>query len=385
MVLNSPETVEYLFAKHCKEDGIAVIEGVMGLYDGCGFQSIGSTASLSVLLDAPVILVVNGKSASESICATILGFRNYDEKVNIKGVILNNIHGNEFYGSIKRLIKEKTGIDCVGYLRSNMFKGLKERHLGLVPTDELAEIDGYIENVSELASETIDMDAVLSISDETELKTENNPLFNITVKKNIKIGIARDRAFNFYYEDNLQLLKESGMDLVPFSPCDDKNLPDNIDAVYIGGGYPEVYAKDLSSNLSFLEDLRIKLENGLPCYAECGGFMYLSEYIKDKSGNKFKMTGFFNTGSVMTERLQRFGYVDVEYEGVVTRAHEFHYSDFEFADNNNFEFKYKVKRAFGDKEWICGLSRKNVLAGYAHVHFYSSPEFFIKIADLFIK
>jgi cobyrinic acid a,c-diamide synthase len=336
-----------------------------------------------MLLDAPVILIVDAKAASESIAAVILGFKNYDPRVKIKGVILNNIHGGEFYGNIKRLVFERTGIHCVGHMsRMNMPK-LDERHLGLVPVEELSDLDEYLNSLADMASKTIDIDAIEKIADENDIDVNGDtPVIPNKIGTGYKIAIASDKAFSFYYEDNLSLMKDIGIELVPFSPLNDRKIPEGVNGLYIGGGFPEVFSQELSDNKLMLEGLRERLEAGLPCYAECGGLMYLTKFIKDMSGKEHGMSGFFNAGSVMTERLQRFGYVDVGYEGVVTKAHEFHYSTLEYEDINNFEFKFKVRKAFGEKEWVCGLSRKNVLAGYAHVHFYSNFAFFKKVMKL---
>jgi cobyrinic acid a,c-diamide synthase len=385
--LNGPDMVGYLFAKNSEGCDIAIIEGVMGLYDGSGFDGKGSTAELSKILKAPVILIVDARAASESIAATVLGFKMYDPEVDIKGVILNNIRGGDFYESLKSLILRKTGVGCIGHFPPDKSAGLGERHLGLIPVEEQTGIEGYLSAIKDIAVRTIDIGAVERIASGCGFHSEEVKTgFPEASAANMRIGIARDRAFNFYYEDNLSLMTETGVELVEFSPLSDEHLPDGIDGLYIGGGFPEVFARELSSNKTMLSDIRSRLEEDMPCYAECGGLMYLTEYIRDNEGVPFDTVGFFNAGSVMTDRLQRFGYVEVEYDGVVTRAHEFHHSELIFEKENNFEFRYRVKKkGFGYKEWICGLSRKNVLAGYAHMHFYSNPEFYMKIIDLLKK
>jgi cobyrinic acid a,c-diamide synthase len=384
--LNDIDTVKYLFKKNTKDCDIAIIEGVMGLYDGSGFNQKGSTAELSLILKAPVVLIVDAKAISESICAIILGFKLYNPKVNIKGVILNNIHDKNYYNSLKELINIKTGIECLGYFPINQFSKLNERHLGLVPVEEQANIEEYLKIISGIAAETIDMDAIEKLA-EDDRSVIGDIRLNIpeNIGKNLRIGIAMDKAFNFYYEDNLSLLKETGIDLVEFSPLRDNKLPDGINGLYIGGGFPEIFAGELSANKSMLNDINNNLERSLPCYAECGGLMYLTKCIKDNAGNSYNTVGFFNANSIMTAKLQRFGYVDVEYEGITTRAHEFHYSEIEFEKENNFILKYKIKKVNDDKniQWNCGLSRKNVLAAYPHVHFYSDFNFLIKIVELF--
>ncbi|MBN2403491.1 MAG: cobyrinate a,c-diamide synthase [Spirochaetes bacterium] len=383
--LNDIDTVKYLFQKNSKDCDIAIIEGVMGLYDGCGFDQKGSTAELSLILKAPVVLIVDAKAISESICAVILGFKLYNPEVNIKGVILNNIHDKNYYNSLKELIIIKTGIQCLGYFPINQFSKLNERHLGLIPVEEQINIEEYFKKISGIAAETIDMDLLEKIAEDNRQVIEDiNLKFPENIGKNLRIGIARDKAFNFYYEDNLSLMKETGIDLVEFSPMEDKKLPDGINGLYIGGGFPEIFTRELSENKLMLVDIYNKLENSMPCYAECGGLMYLTKCIKDMAGNSYNTVGFFNVNCIMTTKLQRFGYVDVEYEGITTRAHEFHYSELEFEKENNFVFKYNIKKIKdNDQQWNCGLLRKNVLAAYPHVHFYSNFIFFIKIVELF--
>jgi cobyrinic acid a,c-diamide synthase len=208
----------------------------------------------------------------------------------------------------------------------------------------------------------------------------------INIKKNnynLRIGIAKDQAFNFYYQDNLDLLKESGVKLIFFSPMNDKKLPENIDGLYIGGGFPEEFAEKLSRNKGFISNLKEKLDAGLPVYAECGGLMYLTQAIIDKNNKEYKMVGFYNAKTRMTKKLQRFGYVELEYEGIKTKAHEFHHSILDINNKMDFIYKYRVKKNSKNKEWQCGLFKKNVLAGYAHVHFYSNLDFFYKILELF--
>lgn len=390
-ILHDSETVKYLFNRNTKDCDIAVIEGVMGLYDGCGFNGKGSTAELSLILKAPVVLIVDAKAMAESICAIVLGFKSYDPEVNIKGVILNNIHDKNYYNSLKELITRKTGIQCLGYFPVNASAKLNERHLGLIPVEEQTGIEEYFKIISGVAAETIDFNAIEKISEDGGNAEENSNYYGIKIPENIgkgiMIGVAIDKAFNFYYEDNLSLMKETGFDLVEFSPLIDKKLPDGLNGLYIGGGFPEIFTRELSMNKSMLTDIYNKLEDNMPCYAECGGLMYLTKCIKDTDGNSYDTVGYFNARSMMTSKLQRFGYVDVEYEGITTRAHEFHYSDIISDKEKNFILKYNIKKVGdnGNTQWNCGLSRKNVLAGYPHVHFYSNFDFLIKLAGLFRK
>jgi cobyrinic acid a,c-diamide synthase len=387
--MNDEETVKFLTKKHLENKDFGIIEGVMGLYDGYDYNGNASTAHIAKTLNSAVILVVDANGASASIAATISGFKNYDPDINFKGIILNNISSPEFYSSIKIFIKEKTGVDCFGYFPHFKNITFKSRHLGLIPAEEILNINEKIDILSETALKTIDLEKIEKLAIETSGFQEINDLKRLPqeIRKagtGLKIGIAKDEAFSFYYEDNLLLLKECGVSLINFSPLNDKYLPDSLDGIYLGGGFPEEFGEKLSKNKSMLNDIKEKLENGMPCFAECGGLMYLTNGIKDKNGIYHKTVGFFNCKTIMTEKLQRFGYVEVEFDGVTTKTHEFHHSILE-VENADFEFKYKVRKLDKNKEWDCGLFKKNVLAGYPHIHFYSNFDFFKKILELYKK
>jgi cobyrinic acid a,c-diamide synthase len=378
-------TVSYLFHKNSAGSDLAVIEGVMGVFDGSGTGEKGSTAHVSKITGAPVILVVDAGGMSRSIAALINGYCNFDPGLEVIGVILNNISGERHFSLMEKIIGQYCDVPCLGYFPVTSGISIPERHLGLVPAEELDGLGLKVKKMAELAAAHIDMDRLYNVMRNDDRASDIPPAIDELkgAGTGLKIAVARDRAFNFYYTDNLSLMKECGMELVEFSPIEDKEIPHGIDAVYLGGGFPEVFAAELSSNTSMLEDMRSKCNSGMPVYAECGGLMYLTSGIYDLNGKSFPMTGYFRCRSVMTSRLQRFGYVNINFNGITVRGHEFHHAKLEGTENEESVFRYRVTKEGRDETWACGLSRKNVLAGYPHVHFYSSPEFFTMIIQLF--
>lgn len=374
------DEVEYLFNKHSDPGKISVVEGVMGLFDGAGFTIEGSSAFLAKKLGLPVVLVVNGKGASLSLSALIKGFKEYDKDVKIAGFILNNVNPSPFYRELIKKIEDDNNIKCFGTLPLMKDFNLKERHLGLYQPNEIDDIETKIDMVATQIEATIDILSLSKLSFEEKLhQTNKNYNFN---KHKLKIAIAYDNAFSFYYKDNLLLMEENNIELVPFSPLADKKLPLHIDGVYLGGGYPELYCKELSKNTLLLEEIKTKLSNGLGCYAECGGLMYLTNTIlPDDSGLGYPMTGFFDCDSKMTDRLQKFGYVTVNFKDVTCKAHMFHYSELINIKENDFTYEYLVSRK--DETWQCGLRKSNTLSSYAHIHFYSNVKFLEKLIKLY--
>ena len=378
------DTVRYLFMKNAAGTDIAVIEGVMGFFDGFGGKSIeASTAHVSQIIGAPVILVINGEAMSLSAAAIVKGFADFDKNVDISGVIINNISGESHFKILKEAIEIHTGIPVLGYLKRNSDLAIESRHLGLVTS---SEITGLKEKAEILASEiekTIDLDLLLRLSGEAHELAQKKTYDIATVGKP-RIAVALDKAFNFYYRDNLDLLEMLGADLVFFSPLNDTVLPQKIGGLYLGGGYPEVWAKELQANVSMKNDIKKQIESGLPTYAECGGFMYLTDSLTDKSGNSFKMAGVIPGKCQMTGSLKRFGYVCIEIsednvlsdKGSLIRAHEFHYSEASIDESIKTCFNVlKNKDSASGKSWHCGYKVNNLLAGYAHMHFWSNIEF----------
>ncbi|MFZ5965600.1 MAG: cobyrinate a,c-diamide synthase [Bacillota bacterium] len=384
------DTVKQLFVKNAMKKDVAVVEGVMGLYDGRGnSKDIGSTAHISKIIKAPVLLVINGKGMSASAAAQVLGYKVYDTDVDMKGAIINNVSGDKHYELLKEVIERDTGIRCFGYLKPNDAIQLHSRHLGLVPSVEVEDLKMKIDQIAQMVEETIDLDGILKMAKDSQrlayasTEEEENPA-------EINIGVPYDRAFNFYYEDNLDLLRCLGANLVFFSPLEDQRIPENLHGLYIGGGFPEVFGKQLEKNKTMRDSIKKAIEEGIPTYAECGGLMYLTKAIKDLAGNQYDMVGIFDTEAAMTHRLQRFGYVDIDIQGPCpialldrkARGHEFHRSL--ITEGNDWIYTYQVRKNhnMGEvKTWPCGLKKYNTLAAYAHIHFYSNKE----LARDFIK
>ncbi|CDM67654.1 Cobyrinic acid A,C-diamide synthase [Clostridium bornimense] len=345
------------------EGDLAVIEGAMGLYDGKGLDEEYSSYSISKALgDIPIVLVLTAEGQSVTLCAEIEGLKNF-RNANVVGVILNNI-SEGYYNLLKPAIEINCGIKVFGYLPREEKIELSNRHLGLVQSIEVDNLFDKIDIIADMMEKYIDLDEILKIFKEVN---QYEDLFHMKDKK-IKIAVAYDKAFRFYYKENLELLEEIGK-VIYFSPLRDEKLPSNIDFLYLGGGYPEVFKEELNKNFSMRNSIREALEDGLRCYGECGGLMYLTEAIDD-----VPMVGFLNGKSEMTNRLNRFGYATVNYDGISINCHEFHKSKVESNEETVYnveKFKYN-----GDKiSWNCGYMKKNTLAGYPHVHFFGNIDF----------
>lgn len=358
---------------------MAVIEGVMGLFDGKGIDSRFSTAHVAKTLELPIILILSPKAASATLAAEIQGLLNYcDEwvkKPNVKGVILNNI-SSSYYNLLKLIIETHCNIKVYGCIPKDEEISLKSRHLGLIQCSEVEDIEYKINKCSEHILSNINMDELISTFSEVKKYEDDFHIEN----KNLKIAVAKDEAFSFYYTENLELLKEAG-EIVYFSPLHDKKLPDNIDFLYLGGGYPEVFIKELSNNTSMLKSIKSELNNGLKCYAECGGLMYLTESISTLDGKKINTVGFFKGKSIMTTRLQNFGYCAINIDekspllkDLSINAHEFHKSKVELDEN----YIYNLTKNSYDgsiKNWNCGYVKDNTLGAYGHIHFFGNINF----------
>lgn len=379
--------IKALISKHSKHADIAIMEGVMGLYDGADVKSmVGSSAHLAKLTKTPVVLVINGGGVAASAAAMVLGFKMFDVDVDVKGVIVNKVSGQAHYQLIKEAVEYHVGIPCLGYLTKNENISLKSRHLGLIPSVEVDTLDDKINEVAKMIEDTVDLDLLMEIA---KMAKSHDTEICIKSTYNLKIGIPYDSAFNFYYQDNLDMFEEMGCTLIKFSPLKDKKVPEGIDGLYIGGGFPEVFAKELSENYEMKISLKQVIENGLPTYAECGGLMYLTTAIKNLAGDSFDMVGIFENTSEMTKSLQRFGYVNVKQnhatvlgaKGLSFKAHEFHRSTLNTIADEQKMYDIKKERKSNQKTWQCGYTRYNCLGGYPHIHFYSNPE----VAEGFLK
>ncbi len=377
------DVVKGLFQKSCKQQDLAVIEGVMGLYDGVGtLTHEGSTAHIAKILKAPVVLIINGGGMSNSAAAMVLGYKMLDPEVNLKGVIINQVSGEKHYELLKNVIEEKIGVKCLGYLNKNQNVKLESRHLGLIPSMEVGYLKEKIDEIVAMVEETVDLDELIEMARDVET-LETIQLPTLTGEYKFNIAYAYDEAFNFYYQDNLDLLNELGVTLVPFSPLRDEKLPHNIQGLYIGGGFPEVFASQLEDNQKLREDIKKKIKKGLPTYGECGGFMYLTNSITNFCGETYKMLGIFDANATMTNRLQRFGYNQIHFKNNEVfnnpihgiKGHEFHRA---IVESNHNEYVYSVDKYRDGRlisQWNCGLFQYNCLGAFSHIHFYSNLEF----------
>ena len=360
-------------AKGQKNRDVAVIEGVMGYYDGLGSSSFGSACHLSVVTQTPTVLVLNCKGMGLSTAAVAAGYQTFRENT-IKGVIFNQI-SPAMYPYYKEIVEQNTGLKVYGFLPSDPSVVLKSRHLGLVTTQEVGNIQSIVTRLGNLAVQYLDLDGLWELAQ----SAGEYPAFSkepATAGAPVRIAVAKDRAFSFYYEDNLELLKSLGAQLVPFSPMQDREFPPDCQGLYLGGGYPELYAAALSDNRAMRETIRQKVEEGLPTIAECGGFLYLQESLTTPDGRSYPMAGALPGHSHMTGKLVRFGYLTLKAEadslllkaGEEMNAHEFHYSDSDCCGEG-----YLAQKQNG-KTWRCGQITETLYAAYPHLHFVGNPQ-----------
>jgi len=391
------EALQYLFHKRFSEDSFAIIEGVMGYYDGHrtdGFE--GSTAYIAEALNVPAIIIFNAGSMSLSAAAIVKGFSEFKENSMIKGVVLNNVASEMHYQMLKQGIETFTEIKCYGYLKKNPEIVIGSRHLGLLQAEEIENLDAKVDLISEAIEQTVDLEGILSdfVYSGFPISVPTTSSFDIQLEQlkdkvramgGLKVGIALDASFSFYYDENIKTLEEIGVELVPFSPLKDKALPKDCHGLYIGGGYPEIYAPSLSKNEALLKDIKKALDAGMPCYAECGGLMYLTEDITYNQEN-YSMVGYFKAHATMTQKLQRFGHIDVhvkslgglKHEPIDFRAHEFHKSIIE--EDIEYDKCYLITKR--NRTWTCGFSCNHVIGTYAHNHFYSNIAFLSLLIEL---
>ena len=372
----------YLFGKEAEQADISVLEGVMGFYDGIGGITTGASSyELAKVTNTPVILVVNAKGMSLSVVPLIKGFMEYRKDSHIQGVILNQAT-KMTYLLLKEQIEQELGIAVMGYVPKCPELIIESRHLGLVTPDEITGLQEKLQQLAELLEETLDVEKILQLADDAEeLAWEAPKLPKLERKEGknpLRIGIARDEAFCFCYQDNLELLQEMGAELVTFSPLHDETFPSHLDGMIFYGGYPELYAKQLSQNSSMKKQIKEAVLNGMPYLAECGGFMYLQEMMEDMEGEKYPMVGVIKGQAYSTEKLGRFGYITLTAKeegqllqiGESMKAHEFHYFD-----TTNNGTVYQAKKPCGNREWDCINGTENYAAGFPHLYYYSNPKF----------
>jgi cobyrinic acid a,c-diamide synthase len=367
-----------IFDTAAQKADISIVEGVMGLFDGAtGRSSVASTAEIANLLNLPVILVVDASSMARSAAALVLGFETFDPKLKIAGVIFNKVGGEAHTRLLREAVHESCSSMLLGCFPRNEKIRIPERYLGLRTAEENFLTEEAISMLGDMAARNIDVEGLLASLPEIR-PTSNGEISQVPCE--VRIGVARDRAFCFYYEDNLDALRAWGAEIVEFSPLKDRRLPPRLDALYVGGGYPELYAGELSDNRPMLEAIRTFGEDGGPVYGECGGLMLLGKEIVDRDGRSFPMTGLLPLRVEMTERLVKFGYAEVRLTtkslwgqaGALARGHSFHCSKISEAGTTGRN--YCVRYSLSNLEEEEGFRRKNVLASYIHLHFLSNRD-----------
>ena len=398
-----PEQLRDLFCRETAELEAAVVEGVMGYFDGVGGMSWGSSWDIARILKLPVILVVDGHGASLSVLAQIKGFLDYQptgerEENRIAGVILNRTSPS-MCSVLKPRIEKELGIACLGCIPVLKWLDLKSRHLGLLLPDEIGNLQEQMERLSQVLEESVDVERLLELGRGPQRRHESGADQEDGAGREDEAGredragrkkkqgeetfclaAAMDEAFCFYYQENLELLRELGARIIPFSPLRDEKLPEQTDGILLGGGYPELYAAELGENRSMREFIRRAAEEGMPILGECGGYLYLLEELEGEDGNMYPMAGVFSGSGKREERLRHFGYVTVRTgadssylkKGQQIRGHEFHYWH---CQKDETEGAMEARKPLGGKKWPAMRIKHQVTAGFPHLYYPSLPEF----------
>ncbi|QMV40642.1 cobyrinate a,c-diamide synthase [Cohnella cholangitidis] len=381
------DTVKEIYARASRDADISVIEGVMGLYDGKNpTNNDGSSAEISLLVDAPVLLVVNCQSMARSVAAIVKGFQVFDPRVKIAGVIANKVGSESHYRIVRDAVGQECGIPVVGYLKREDEIAIPERHLGLIPSIERGQLEPFFERLGDLVSSTIDIERIWELAESPKVEAPEAELFRPRGDKPaipVRIAIAKDAAFNFYYQENIELLEAYGAEIVYFSPLAGERLPENVHGLYLGGGFPEEFAATLAADDTVKQSIKEAIHSGIPTLAECGGYMYLTRAIEDTNGRRYPMLGIVPGYVRMQNKLAALGYRDVGgAEGNFllgpsdeAKGHEFHYSTFvsESADGSAHEHAYETTGRQGIKQDGYLSHDGNLVAGYVHFHFASEP------------
>lgn len=393
---STEEQLRTLMAKDSVHAGFSVVEGVMGYYDGIGVSDEKSTHTVSVATETPTVLILNVKGMSHTMIPLIRGLVEYRDNP-VKAVILNRC-SKGLYQMMKPEIEKTLGIHVAGYFPENAQVHIGSRHLGLMTAQEIQNLDEVIALLGKMAEESIDLDLLLEVGQqagtlpvpehELEQKSEHEPEtvagVSTSGKSRPRIAVARDKAFCFYYGENLDILRQEGAEVVFFSPLRDKELPENTAGIYLGGGYPEIYSRELAENVAMKTSIQEAVKKGTPVIAECGGFMYTCQAIVDTEGNRYPMLGLVPTDVEMTKRLSmEFGYVTMQAlqdtpffdRGTRIRAHEFHYSRAGVRGE-----VCRMEKSTG-RTWTGVYVEGNVMAGYPHLYFHNCRE----VARKFIR
>jgi len=379
LFFSGKETLRRLFCQNVGDAEISVIEGVMGYYDGLGAASDeASTYRIAQALKAPVVLIVNARGQSLSALATLEGFLRFRQDNGIRAVIFNQMSEHVFL-SLRDEV-QKLGVIPLGYVPRAEELVVESRHLGLVTPDEIEDLSAKLHKLADLIEKTIDLDALIALaSDAPEIVAP--PAEPLPQMPKTKIAVARDEAFCFFYRDNLKLMERLGAELLFFSPIRDKHLPEGTQGMLLTGGYPELYAKALSENVSMREAVAKAVRDGMPCLAECGGFLYLHRELEDMQGTFYPMAGVFDAKARRTQQLRRFGYITLTANrstgileaGEQIRGHEFHYYESEACGD-----AMTAVKPSGTKSWQCIRTEGNLLVGFPHLFYESNPRIIMR-------
>ena len=370
------------FERNARGSDLAVVEGVMGLYDGYdGKSEAGSTAQMAKWLGLPILLVVDAKSMARSAAAVIMGFERFDPGLSFAGVVFNNLGSHRHLKYLMDAVKENVAIPCLGGLVIDEKITIPERHLGLVTQEDHALGREAIDLLADIVEKSIDLDLLVKNLPEINVSDRIEPFARSTKDKTVRIAVARDNAFCFYYQDNLDLLEGQGAELAFFSPIAGDDLPRDTDGLYLGGGYPELVGDELAKNSKLRDRIKEKSDAGMPIYGECGGFMYLCESLFDQHGNRYPMAGCFPITTKMFPRLKALGYREITLtrhtpigdQGMILRGHEFHYSELS-TNTPDIQNVYRISDRSGLDKPPDGYLTKRTLGSYNHLHFGSQPE-----------
>ncbi|MGJ9457786.1 cobyrinate a,c-diamide synthase [Oceanobacillus sp. CF4.6] len=373
------ESLLDVFTHGSKNADISIIEGVMGFFDGKGPETNeGTTAEISMITKSPVLLVVDCSSMARSAAAIVKGFQLFSDGTNIVGVIANGVGSESHFQLVKTAIEQECGIPVIGYLKHEIDIEIPERHLGLLPSIEKGDLDPLLNTLGDLVLETVDIDKLLELSVAAPLaESKGLSLFDRKGETSLRIAVAKDAAFNFYYPENLEIMEANGVEIVYFSPLENDVLPDHVDGLYLGGGFPEEFANLLDSNHKTKQSLKTNIENGLPTLAECGGFMYLTESIETTEKKKHEMVGIIPGEIKMQSTLAALGYREISghqnnflLRNHIARGHEFHYSTYLSAEED-VPYAYETKGMRGKNRE--GYLAYNLVAGFTYIHFASCP------------
>jgi cobyrinic acid a,c-diamide synthase len=372
-----------LFKRAARGADLAVIEGVMGLYDGIsGLDKTGSTAQIAEILRCPVILVIDAYGVARTAAALVLGYKKFDENINIAGVFLNRVASETHAACCREAIESTTKIPVVGCLPVNREIELPERHLGLIPTPEKATFNAFFPKITDLIQNNINLDKIVRMARSAgEIPEVRRPIYPARPSpKSVAIGLAFDEAFNFYYPSNISLLEAYGAEIKRFSPIHDKELPAGVDGLYIGGGFPEMLSQELEANVDLRGAIKEAAEEGMPIYAECAGLMYLTDSITDFVGNRHNMVGLLKGKTLMAKKtLVTYSRAEATRDTLLCEAgsqlkgHEFHNSVITDIPADT-EFAYAMRMGQGITDKKDGWMQCNVLASFMHVHFAQNPK-----------